>query len=538
MFWYMEEGSSPKIADQSLGSDGASPFTNTSTTSEDSGCGELSSGLRRLPRAVSKHPSTRLIERTGYSIVQFNGQKRYGPPPDWEGEAPSRGCEVFVGKIPRDCFEEELVPVFEKMGKIYELRLMMEYPWLNEGYAFVVYGEVASAKESVRQLNNYEIRKGRKLVVSMRVDNCRLYVGRIPKYVTKEDVRQEVQKVTEGVVDVLVYPSQADKTKNRGYAFVEYDSHRAAAMARRKLMNRQVFLWGRQLAVDWAELELEVDEEIMAQVKALHIRNLMFGTTEDIIEVVFSMHGPVDRVKKIRDYAFVHFHSKEDAHEAMKQLNGSLLDGAEIEVTLAKPVNKYMYPRNPKFNHVATLPTVGFNPLDTYGTMIPAIYPRSYPMRNSMGMCTMLSGNRGFLPIQMVKPNQRQVMPTPFYFFAKQSEEPLLGMVRCQHSLLLVSMVPLLPLLGAGYWCDASTPSSSWFLWTNCCPHSSSGPPNIAQESRSVLGGGVHCSKVPSSFPAIAGQPLPLTDSHAPPSAAFSAHVAPPKPLYSVKINF
>ena len=301
----------------------------------------------------------------------------------------------------------------------------------------------------------------------------------------------------------------------------------------------------------------------MAQVKALHIRNLMFGTTEDIIEVVFSMHGPVDRVKKIRDYAFVHFHSKEDAHEAMKQLNGSLLDGAEIEVTLAKPVNKYTYPCNPKFNHVATLPTVGFNPLDTYGTMIPAIYPRSYPMRNSMGMCTMLSGNRGFLPIQMVEPNQRQVMPTPFFFFAKQSEEPLLGMVRCQHSLLLlVSMDQLLPLPGAGYgampalppppgfygptaasarcwvWCDASTPSSSWFLWTNCCPHSSSGPPNIAQESRSVLGGGVHCSKVPSSFPAIAGQPLPLTDSHAPPSAAFSAHVAPPKPLYSVKINF
>ena len=35
MFWYMEEGSSPKIADQLLGSDGASPFTNTSTTSED-----------------------------------------------------------------------------------------------------------------------------------------------------------------------------------------------------------------------------------------------------------------------------------------------------------------------------------------------------------------------------------------------------------------------------------------------------------------------------------------------------------------------
>ena len=47
---------------------------------------------------------------------------------------------------------------------------------------------------------------------------------------------------------------------------MEYDSHRAAMMARFKLMNGQVFLWGYPLAVDWAKPELEVDEEIMAQV--------------------------------------------------------------------------------------------------------------------------------------------------------------------------------------------------------------------------------------------------------------------------------
>ena len=143
----------------------------------------------------------------------------------------------------------------------------------------------------------------------------------------------------------------------------------------------------------------------------------MLGTTEDTIEQVFSVHAPVEKVKKIRHYAYVHFHSKEDAHEAMEQLNGSLLDGAEIEVTLARP-------SRPNFNLVATLPTVGFNPLDSYGTMIPAIYPSSYPIspvRNSMGMRMMLSGKREFLPIQMVEPNQRQVI------FAKQSEEPLPG---------------------------------------------------------------------------------------------------------------
>lgn len=86
--------------------------------------------------------------------------------------------------------------------------------------------------------------------------------------VTKDDILTEMRKVTEGVMDVIVYPSASDKTKNRGFAFVEYESHRSAAMARRKLMNGRVDLWGHNIAVDWAEPELEVDADIMAQVRA------------------------------------------------------------------------------------------------------------------------------------------------------------------------------------------------------------------------------------------------------------------------------
>ena len=144
-------------------------------TSEES---SLDTSLQNTPSPIAK-----LMARTGYSIVQQNGQRRYGPPPDWEGPPPPRGCEIFVGKIPRDCFEDELVPVFEKVGRIYEMRLMMDFSGQNRGYAFVVYGNPLEAKESVRVLNNYEIRKGRTLGICMSVDNCRLFVGGIPKKV-------------------------------------------------------------------------------------------------------------------------------------------------------------------------------------------------------------------------------------------------------------------------------------------------------------------------------------------------------------------
>lgn len=50
------------------------------------------------------------------AAFQENGQRRYGgPPPDWNGPPPERGSEIFVGKLPRDLFEDELVPLCEKV---------------------------------------------------------------------------------------------------------------------------------------------------------------------------------------------------------------------------------------------------------------------------------------------------------------------------------------------------------------------------------------------------------------------------------------
>ncbi|CAF3771564.1 unnamed protein product, partial [Rotaria socialis] len=88
---------------------------------------------------------------------------------------PGRGCKVFVGKLPRDCFESELFPLFERCGQIYEMRLMMDFSGFN-------------------QLNNYEIRPSRLIGVCQSVDNCRLFVGGIPKTKKREEILDEMCK--------------------------------------------------------------------------------------------------------------------------------------------------------------------------------------------------------------------------------------------------------------------------------------------------------------------------------------------------------
>ncbi|XDV14643.1 hypothetical protein PO909_014861 [Leuciscus waleckii] len=275
-----------------------------------------------------------LMDRTGYSMVQENGQRKFGgPPPGWEGPPPPRGCEVFVGKIPRDMYEDELVPVFERAGRIYEFRLMMEFSGENRGYAFVMYTTREGAQRAIQLLDNFEIRPGKFIGVCVSLDNCRLFIGSIPKDKKKEEIQEEMMKVTEGVVDVIVYPSAMDRMKNRGFAFVEYESHKAAAMARRKLIPGTFQLWGHTIQVDWAEPEKELDEETMQRVRVLYVRNLMLSTTEETLRSEFSRlkPGSVERVKKLTDYAFIHFYNREDALTALESMNGKVIDGSPIE---------------------------------------------------------------------------------------------------------------------------------------------------------------------------------------------------------------
>ncbi|VTJ82239.1 Hypothetical predicted protein, partial [Marmota monax] len=282
-----------------------------------------------------------LLERTGYTLDVTTGQRKYGgPPPDsvYSGQQPSVGTEIFVGKIPRDLFEDELVPLFEKAGPIWDLRLMMDpLTGLNRGYAFVTFCTKEAAQEAVKLYNNHEIRSGKHIGVCISVANNRLFVGSIPKSKTKEQILEEFSKVTEGLTDVILYHQPDDKKKNRGFCFLEYEDHKTAAQARRRLMSGKVKVWGNVGTVEWADPIEDPDPEVMAKVKVLFVRNLANTVTEEILEKAFSQFGKLERVKKLKDYAFIHFDERDGAVKAMEEMNGKDLEGENIEIVFAKP---------------------------------------------------------------------------------------------------------------------------------------------------------------------------------------------------------
>jgi len=281
-----------------------------------------------------------ILDRTGYSLDVTTGQRKYGgPPPGGDPTPPGSGHEIFCGKIPKDVFEDELIPLFEKCGKIWDMRLMMDpMTGLTRGYGFITFCDMDAATEAVNQLHNYEIRPGKQLKVNVSIANVRLFVGNIPKNKSRDEIKEEFGKRTDGLVEVIVYGSADNpKQKNRGFAFLEYETHKQASNAKRKLQAGHPKFWQCDVIVDWADPMEEPDEDTMSKVKVLYVRNLTSDVTEDMLKEKFAEFGKVERVKKIKDYGFVHFEERDDAIKAMDGLAGQKIGSLEVNISLAKP---------------------------------------------------------------------------------------------------------------------------------------------------------------------------------------------------------
>ncbi|MBN3297372.1 DND1 protein, partial [Amia calva] len=176
------------------------------------------------------------IEKTGVSLVQINGQRKYGgPPPDWDGPAPSAGCEVFISQIPRDI--------------LYEFRLMMNFSGQNRGFAYAKYGDSQSALVAIKMLNHYELQRGCHIAVRRSTEKRQLCLGELPGHVDKDQLLLIVRELSEGVENLSLKPGP--KGSESSDVIIHYASHHAASMAKKVLCEGFKMVYGIPVSVKW-----------------------------------------------------------------------------------------------------------------------------------------------------------------------------------------------------------------------------------------------------------------------------------------------
>uniref|UniRef100_A0A0E0MNY1 RRM domain-containing protein n=1 Tax=Oryza punctata TaxID=4537 RepID=A0A0E0MNY1_ORYPU len=224
-----------------------------------------------------------------------------------------KGAEVFVGGLPRSVTERALREVFSPCGEIVDLRIMKDQNGISKGYGFVRFAERECAYIAKRQINDWGI----------------------------EEFEELIHKALEDVVSVDLamarnHDSSVGKRRlNRGFAFVRFSSHAAAARVLRIGSRTDFLLGGLHPSINWAEKGSHIDDDEMAKVKTAFVGNLPANVTEEYLRKLFEHCGEVIRVAVSRKgqypVGFVHFASRTELDNAIKEMDGKT-------VSVARPV--------------------------------------------------------------------------------------------------------------------------------------------------------------------------------------------------------
>ncbi|XP_047441598.1 dead end protein 1 isoform X2 [Mugil cephalus] len=199
------------------------------------------------------------LTTTNTKLIQVNGQRKYGGPPEvWDGPIPGARCEVFISHIPRDTYEDQLIPLFSSVGPLWEFRLMMNFSGQNRGFAYAKYGSSAIATQAIHLLHGYMIEPGACLSVNRSVEKRHLSLGALPTTTKQEDLLKVLRLLAEGVERVALKTGPGIEGTT---AIVGFSSHYFASIAKKMLVEAFRKQYGLTISVKWHSSELVIPDK-------------------------------------------------------------------------------------------------------------------------------------------------------------------------------------------------------------------------------------------------------------------------------------
>lgn len=172
--------------------------------------------------------------------------------------------KLFVGQVPRGMMEDDLRPIFEEFGQLYELLVLRDKATgHHKGCAFVTYCTLESAEKAQRSLHGNKVLAGMQRAIQVKPANAddvaklerKIFIGMISKQATEEDIRGMFSAFGEIEELSILKGSDGD---SKGCAFIKFaaakDCHKAI-----RTMHHSLTMQGcsSPLVVKWADTDRE-----------------------------------------------------------------------------------------------------------------------------------------------------------------------------------------------------------------------------------------------------------------------------------------
>ena len=286
------------------------------------------------------HKLQHIIQVTQYHFDDVSNPfvRCFGPPLDWDGAPPGQDCKLFVGKLPCDIFEDDLIPVFFEAGNVYEVRILVdEVTGLNKGFCFVTMCTRIETNRAIKLLHGRLIKPRHKIIVRREVKFNQLFIGNLPTDKTEDQIAKEFSKIYNGIIEIdLVYKGK--DCGNSGFCIITFESFEATRDVRDIIQANPIAIedWDsyREYCADWAIPNEVLHDKKQESSSSILIKHLKLNTSEQELREHFSSYGKILKVIVQSYHAYIVFESNKEAAAAVMQLTAK---GLHAKVTEQDP---------------------------------------------------------------------------------------------------------------------------------------------------------------------------------------------------------
>lgn len=253
-----------------------------------------------------------------------------------------KDLEIFVGRLPKDCTEEDITVAFSQFGEIVSIRIIPSASKKSNRIAFVRYMSTEAAKKSLAEFKDGVEVKGKRIKVSASQVKNTLYLKNICKSWTKEQVLLSLKSI--GIEEFeMNLPDDPDTGgRNKGISFLKFAAPDTAKIAFQKLQQPDAPINIDRSVKGSAPTPTESSQELAMKVKSVYLEHVPLSWDEGKIEECCKSYGEIQEVrlmkKSKKNISFVEFSFRKSALDCVEGINSAKIGGeVKLAASLARP---------------------------------------------------------------------------------------------------------------------------------------------------------------------------------------------------------